>query len=286
MQVRIVGHDVQEDGTQSRCRRQRHLDRGYPGTRARSWYRGRSVAPKPVNARKLGRHLQDKLRPQLYETSFLGLGIMAGPNLQAFLHATRSPKAFAHASWRVGLHVFDLATRRQGMQLVNGPALIARLLQSADDLGVELWVSSPAKRLLIDDGAVQSAVVDTSGGEVLIEARTGRLFPGDGELPLPALVGALPAGAPLAIEAPVADLAGRTIGERTRLAHAALIGLLARADPSGDRADMRPRHGQDRIGNIDTASPNLLQTHPKDPGDRSLVGQQPGLPPRVRSRGR
>ena len=56
---------------------------------------GRSVAPKPINGRALGRHLLDKLRPQLYETSFLGLGIMAGPDLQAFLHATRSPKAFA-----------------------------------------------------------------------------------------------------------------------------------------------------------------------------------------------
>lgn len=145
---------------------------------------GRSVGPKPVNARKLGRHLRDKLRPQLYETSFLGLGIMAGPDLQAFLHATRSPKAFAHASWRVGWHVYDLATRRQGMQLVNGPALIGRLLKSADDLGVELWVSSPAKRLLIDDGAVQGAVVDTPDGEVTIRARCGTVlaaggFPGD-----------------------------------------------------------------------------------------------------------
>jgi FAD binding domain len=50
---------------------------------------GRSVGPKPVNGRALGGHLLDKLRPQLYETSFLGLGIMAGPDLQAFLHATR-----------------------------------------------------------------------------------------------------------------------------------------------------------------------------------------------------
>ena len=56
----------------------------------------------------------DKLRSQLYETSFLGLGIMAGPDLQAFLHATRSPRAFVQAGWRVGFHAFDLATRRQG----------------------------------------------------------------------------------------------------------------------------------------------------------------------------
>src|SRR6202012_2681162 len=112
---------------------------------------GRSVGPKPVSGRALGDHLLDKLRPQLYETSFLGLGIMAGPDLQAFLHATRSPRAFAHVSWRVGFHAADLVTRRRGMQLVNGCALIGRLLKSADDLGGELHVSSPAKRLLAEN---------------------------------------------------------------------------------------------------------------------------------------
>ena len=29
------------------------------------------------------------------------------------------------------------------MQLVNGPALIARLVKSADELGVRLWVDAP-----------------------------------------------------------------------------------------------------------------------------------------------
>ncbi len=89
------------------------------------------------------------------------------------------------------------------------------------------------------DGPFQPILPDSA--EALTETRTGRLFPGDGELPLPALVGALPSGASLAIEAPVADLAGKTIGERTRLAHTALIGLLARANPSGDQAGTRPR---------------------------------------------
>jgi succinate dehydrogenase/fumarate reductase flavoprotein subunit len=133
---------------------------------------GRSVGPKPLHARRLHKELRRKLRPQLYETSFLGMGIMAGPDLQAFLHATRSAKAFAHASWRVGWHAFDLAVHRRGMRLVNGPALIARLLKSADDLGVELWVSSPATGLLIEDGAVRGAVVATPGGEVTV--RSGR----------------------------------------------------------------------------------------------------------------
>jgi FAD binding domain len=65
------------------------------------------------------------------------------------------------------------------------------------------------------------------------------LFPGDGELPLAELLGVLPAGASLAVEAPVADLAGRTVGERTRLAHAALTGLLAKANQASDPADAR-----------------------------------------------
>ena len=51
---------------------------------------GRSVGPKPINVRRLRKGLRPKLRRQLYETSFLGMGIMAGPDLQAFLHATTS----------------------------------------------------------------------------------------------------------------------------------------------------------------------------------------------------
>lgn len=44
---------------------------------------GRSVGPKPFNARRLRKDLRPLARPQLYETSFLGMGIMAGPDLQA-----------------------------------------------------------------------------------------------------------------------------------------------------------------------------------------------------------
>jgi succinate dehydrogenase/fumarate reductase flavoprotein subunit len=134
---------------------------------------GRSVGPKPYDGLKLGKELRAKLRPQLYETSFLGMGIMAGPDLQAFLHATRSPKAFFHAGWRVAFHTIDMAFHRQGMHLVNGVALIARLMKSADDLGVQIRVSSPATRLLTDDGAVTGAVLDTPNGPVTVRAGRG-----------------------------------------------------------------------------------------------------------------
>lgn len=134
---------------------------------------GRSVAPRPYSARKLGRRLLAKLRPQLYETSLLGMGIMAGPDLQAFLHATRSPRAFLHAGRRIAAHAADLALHRRGQHLVNGQALIGRLLTSADDLGVRLWTSARAVRLIREDGAVRGAVVARPSGEDTVRAVRG-----------------------------------------------------------------------------------------------------------------
>jgi sugar phosphate isomerase/epimerase len=86
------------------------------------------------------------------------------------------------------------------------------------------------------DGPFQPILPDSA--VALAEARTGRLLPGDGELPLAELLGVLPAGASLAVEAPVARLAGRTVGEQARLAHAALTRLLAKANQA--RAYSRP----------------------------------------------
>ena len=59
------------------------------------------------------------------------------------------------------------------------------------------------------------------------EARTGRLLPGDGVLPLRELVAALPAGIPLAIEAPSRATADLPALERSRRAYRALSALLA-----------------------------------------------------------
>ena len=56
----------------------------------------------------------------------------------------------------------------------------------------------------------------------LTEARTGRLFPDEGQLPLPDLVAALPPDADLAVEAPVAALAGQPPTEIARRAYASL----------------------------------------------------------------
>ena len=58
------------------------------------------------------------------------------------------------------------------------------------------------------------------------EARTGRLWPGQGTLPLAQLVAALPAHIPLAIEAPVRSSAGLSAQQRAHLAYRTLTELL------------------------------------------------------------
>ena len=62
------------------------------------------------------------------------------------------------------------------------------------------------------------------------EARTGRFLPGDGVLPLRELVAALPATAPLAIEAPSRDSAHLPALERAKRAHRALTALITWGD--------------------------------------------------------
>jgi sugar phosphate isomerase/epimerase len=66
----------------------------------------------------------------------------------------------------------------------------------------------------------------TLAPDLIREARTGRLLPGEGVLPLRELVAALPADIPLAVEAPVSSLAGLPAVERARRAHRALSALM------------------------------------------------------------
>ena len=180
----------------------------------------RSVAPAPVDGRTLGDDVLAKLRRQLYETSFLGMGIMAGPDLMAFLSVSRgNPRGLLHATRRFGRHVYDLLTRRRGMQLVNGTALVGRLLRSALDLGVDVRVGSAVTELLRDDdGRVTGVVATTPDGPVRITAARGVVlaaggFPQD-VARRRALFPRTPTGAEHWSLAPAtADGAGTTLGE-------------------------------------------------------------------------
>ena len=134
----------------------------------------RSVGPKPINGRRVPRRLRSLLRRQLYETSFLGMGIMAGPDLQGFLAAAQGEvRGIVHAAQRVGIHFFDLLTKRRGMQFVNGTALTARLAKSAIEVGVEFHVHTAANRLLVNGGRVTGVVATVPNGSIRFRASLG-----------------------------------------------------------------------------------------------------------------
>ncbi|SFB54155.1 FAD-dependent oxidoreductase [Azotobacter beijerinckii] len=130
---------------------------------------GRSVIAAPYDGREVGA-LIHRLRKTMRETSFMGMPIMAGKDLASFMNMTRSARSFVYAGQRFGRHLIDLARHGRAMQLVNGVALVARLAKSAEDLGVQLIESAPARRLLLENGAVRGAVVETAKGEVSIRA--------------------------------------------------------------------------------------------------------------------
>ena len=71
----------------------------------------------------------------------------------------------------------------------------------------------------------------TDSPALIREARTGRLLPGEGVLPLRDLVAALPPDLPLAVEAPSRATADLPAAERARRAYRALAALLETPNP-------------------------------------------------------
>lgn len=133
---------------------------------------GRSVCAAPFDGRALGRRIADLKRP-LAEIAPFGMNIASGADLGHFLKATRSARSLAHVARRMARHFRDLALHRRGMWLVNGNALVARLLKSADDLGVTLIHSAPAQELMREEKRVSGALVKIEGQPVRILARRG-----------------------------------------------------------------------------------------------------------------
>lgn len=133
---------------------------------------GRSVSALPYDGRGLGGWAA-KLRPPLDVVSLWGMGIAGGADMRHFFDATRKPRSALYAARRIGRHLRDLLLHRRGTQLVNGNALVARLMRSALDKGVTLIDSAPVTQLLRDDGRVSGARLATPDGPLVLTAERG-----------------------------------------------------------------------------------------------------------------
>jgi sugar phosphate isomerase/epimerase len=74
------------------------------------------------------------------------------------------------------------------------------------------------------------AEIPTRTDDLIREARTGRLLPGEGALPLRELIAALPSTIPLAIEAPVRATSAQPVLERVQRAYRSMCSLLDQPD--------------------------------------------------------
>jgi len=127
--------------------------------------------------------------------------------------------------------IVERAARPNGCILVDAFHL-SRSHSRVDDIA-----RLPASRFRYAQLCDAPAAVPATTEDILFEARAERRFPGEGELDLVALVRALPAGIPLALEIPTHTLAKSTTAlERARLALAGARGVLARAEHDAPRA--------------------------------------------------
>jgi succinate dehydrogenase/fumarate reductase flavoprotein subunit len=117
---------------------------------------GRSLCAQPFDGRLLGPWLH-QLRPPLDLISLGGMGIAGGADLAHFFNATRSPRSAWYVGLRLLRHWRDRVLHGRGLHLVNGNALVARLLRSALDVQVQLLTAAPVARLLEDGGRISGA---------------------------------------------------------------------------------------------------------------------------------
>lgn len=133
---------------------------------------GRSVCAQPFDGRRLGPWIK-KLRRPLDIISLAGMGIAGGADLNHFLNASRSARSMLYAGNRLLRHARDLICHGRSMHLVNGNALVARLLKSALDRNVRVLTDAPVHQLLQEDRRVVGARIEHSGRLLDLRARRG-----------------------------------------------------------------------------------------------------------------
>ncbi len=112
---------------------------------------GRSMVTRPFDGRELGERIGDLGSP-LPELTLFGVMLGSGKDILHFMRATRSLTSAIYVAKRLSRHFFDVMRFGRGMTLTNGNALVARLAKSAFDLDIPLWLSSPVRELIVENG--------------------------------------------------------------------------------------------------------------------------------------
>lgn len=108
---------------------------------------GRVLEPVPYNAAALGQDFA-LLRDPLPEFMLFGGMMISRQDIPHLRRAARSPRSALHVAKLLLRYGWQRLTARRGTTLYLGNALVARLLQSARDLGVTIRTGTGVERLL------------------------------------------------------------------------------------------------------------------------------------------
>jgi succinate dehydrogenase/fumarate reductase flavoprotein subunit len=133
---------------------------------------GRSMVTRPFDARQLGDKVKT-LAPPVPELTVFGMMLGSGKELWHFLRAFKSGESFLYVAKRFGLHFLDVLRHGRGMTLTNGNALAGRLAKAGMDLGIPVWLNSPAKKLIMQGESIVGAVIEHEGQSVEVRVRRG-----------------------------------------------------------------------------------------------------------------
>ncbi|MFN2538106.1 MAG: FAD-binding protein, partial [Mycobacteriales bacterium] len=129
---------------------------------------GRTIEPKPIDARKLGEDEQFLLSLEIPAPMGVWFTGYEAKKLMMFRRTWEGRRMLPVAAWRV---VSNLVRRRR-MKTI-GSALVARLRLTMKDLQIPLWLNAPVVELVVERGVVTGAVVDRDGKAVRVRARRG-----------------------------------------------------------------------------------------------------------------
>lgn len=135
---------------------------------------GRSLAVLPFEARRLGADF-DRLRPPLRNALvFGGVSVCTRLDLPRLLVAGRDLASAWHAFRLIGRGWRDrLAGHARGTRVTNGNALVARLLSTLRERGVEVRTQARARSLFIENGAVRGLEFEQDGVVHRVRSRQG-----------------------------------------------------------------------------------------------------------------
>lgn len=128
---------------------------------------GRTLLTEGFDGRQLG--------PRIRDIRYTLQGFHAFDSMQAdaaelpiLTRPFQSISNLKYSTSRLYRYLIDLVRYGKGTEMANGNALIGRLVHTMIENGVDLWIDSPARRLLAENGSLQGVIVSKRGQEMTV----------------------------------------------------------------------------------------------------------------------